>query len=291
MLDIPFPPFVRASLLRLLATILWRQRKLPAAVALFRQGLSALLEIAPTAPASARPKTAYVPEKAMPLLWHALAALAQGQVDAFATAGTLLGLEREGRLLAHDKDIDIGVPLSQLAKADRILRASGWHRTGMGHRFVNHFAYTDPASRIELDMLGFLPAAAGKKWLSGFWLEDIPWAWQRVAAYPAPGILVRRDSPAGPVRALPDPDAWLTSLYGDWRTPDTGFDTVISARNLVGFSLLTQCYAYSRILIRWLNAETFRALSLTRQVLQRHAPQDKLLLRVEKHLAAGSANV
>lgn len=136
-------------------------------------------------------------------------------------------------------------------------------------------------------MLGFLPTVDDKKWLGGFWLEDTPWAWQRVLEYPAPGALRQSDSPAGPIWALPDPDVWLTSLYGDWRTPDTGFDTVISARNLLGFSLLTQCYACSRILIRWLSTETPRALSLTRQVLQRHAPQDELLLSVEKHLAAG----
>lgn len=286
LLDVPAPPFARAVRLRLFATVLWRRRKLPVAVAMFRRGLVAILETAPSAPVRIKPKTAYTAEQALPLLWQALAALSRGGVAAFAIAGTLLGLEREGRLLAHDKDIDIGAPLSQLQAADALLRAAGWRRNDPGHRFVNFYSYADPASGIELDLQGFLPATAPGKWLGGFWIEDIPWEWQRVTSFPAPGALRQDESPAGPVLALPDPDAWLTALYDDWRTPDTGFDTVISARNLLGFSLLTQCYAYSRILIRCLSGETPRALNLTRQVLQRHTPDDTLLRRIERHLSS-----
>lgn len=44
-------------------------------------------------------------------LWQVLAQLANSNIHAFATSGTLLGLVREGHLLPFDKDLDIGLPL------------------------------------------------------------------------------------------------------------------------------------------------------------------------------------
>lgn len=271
----------RARWLWLLATVRWRRRDLPAAVEGFRAALQALVEAGvadrPALREPAPPR--FDPSQGERLLWNALAALAASGVGAFATAGTLLGLQREGGLLAHDKDLDIGVGSAQFETADEVLRGLGWDAMQTGLRFSNVLSYLDRASGMALDLLAFTHEAGSGKLLGGFWLHGVPWEWQRVLEYPDPGQMRRHDSPAGPVWALAEPDAWLTALYGDWRTPDPGFETVISARNLRGFALLTQCYAYSRIGQRWLGGSPARAASLVRQVIARHAPDDPLLAR------------
>lgn len=281
----PAPALARVEWLRFLGTALWRQRNLPEAVECFRAALAVLTDgaIASGAVLRRRP-VCFDPELGLQLVWRTLASLAAEGVHAFATAGTLLGLERDGCLLAHDKDIDIGLLASELPAADRLLRAAGWRRSEVGHSFVNVISYQDPVTGMELDLLGFARERGSDKLLGGFWLEGVPWAWQRVLEYPMPDALRHAPSPAGPIWRLPDPDAWLSALYGDWRSPDEDFDSVISARNLRGFALLTQCYAFSRVVLRWQNMELSKALSLTRQILRRHTPDDPLLLRVDARL-------
>lgn len=285
------PPFARAVVLRLLGTALWRQKLLPQAVSMFRDGLAAHLDVEPDTMTPTAQRIAYDHQLALPLLSTALRSLDTAGIQAFPTAGSLLGLMREGRLLQHDKDLDIGVEMKQFEAADRALRDSGWLRRATGHDFVNTASYSDPRSHIELDLLGFA-AEPGTGWIvSGFWLKDVPPEWNRVTEFPAPFALRKMNSAAGNIWVPGDTEAWLSALYGDWRTPDRFFDTTISAHNLRGFSHLTQCYAYSRILIRCLSGDYARALALTTQVQQRHTPADSLLVAVRARLesyASGS---
>ena len=64
------------------------------------------------------------------------------------------------------------------------------------------------------------------------------------------------------VWSLVNPEDWLTDLYGDWRIPDPEFDTVIFAANMKGFSLLTQCYAYNRLMWLWKKGYLSKALRI-----------------------------
>jgi hypothetical protein len=96
---------------------------------------------------------------------------------------------------------------------------------------------------------------------------------------------VKATSPEGsPIWTLAEPEGWLRTLSGDWRTPDPDFDTIIAARNLCGFSLMTQCYALGRIYARWESGNLRKALAATRHSL-RHLPDDELLLKVEQRLS------
>lgn len=78
-------------------------------------------------------------------------------------------------------------------------------------------------------------------------------------------------------------EAVLTALYGDWRTPDPDFDTVIGAKNLRDFSPLTHCYALLRILSRWQQGHLAKARALLLHTLK-YVPDDVLLGRVQAHL-------
>lgn len=284
-------PLMKIGWIRLLGSVRWRQLKLPEAVDCFRDGVAfATTQVWTHDKKPVTSKNYFDPDQGLELLWKTLAKLASEKVKAFAAAGTLLGLEREGGLLPHDKDLDIGVMLDQIGYADTVLKEMGWKRTDLGYRFTNFASYSDPASQMVIDLCGFTEEPKTGKLLGGFWLDGVPWEWQRVLEYPMPVRLESRDSPAGLFWHLADPDSWLTALYGDWRTPDTEFDTTISAYNLRGFSLLTQCYAYSRILQNLLRSNIPRACSLVKQVIRRHLPDDPLLIEAERALRQSSAN-
>lgn len=218
------------------------------------------------------------------LLWQTLAELAHAGVHAFAHAGTLLGLEREGRLLPFDKDLDLGLPYAERGVAHACLLASGWKEDIPIFGLINPRSYQHIETGLALDLCFFRVEESTGKTISGFWLDQIPQHWNRITEYPTLN-LVRQKRPSGWVWALAEPHPWLQALYNDWRTPDPDFDTTISAYNQRGFSLLTQCFALLRIFYHWHRGDLKKALATTRHSL-RQLPDDTLLQQVHLHLQA-----
>lgn len=150
-------------------------------------------------------------------------------------AGTLLGLTRGGDLLPGDQDLDLATlpPATSADVAAALVATGGFkeqrHRVDTGtFRAVIHQAtgLTVDITEYHRDCDRFI-----SRWRhpSGLMLRE--------AAVPAfTRILV--DMP-GVGRRLPvpdDPAALLAATYGDWRTPDSGFDTMLCAPNLLGFT-------------------------------------------------------
>jgi tetratricopeptide (TPR) repeat protein len=257
--------------------------RLPEAIACYRQALA--LRLLQSSQVLAQPhRESFSSPQNEALMWQALAQLAAAGVHAFATAGTLLGLQREGCLLPFDKDIDFGLPFAEHDQASACLLANGWQESTNNYGLINPRAYQHIATGLSLDLFGFKVEADTGITLGGLWLKDAPPGWSRVTENPTIH-LTSVPGPQGVVWALADPHAWLENVYGDWRTPDPDFDTVIAAKNLRGFALLTQCYAFSRIFENWNKGSLNKALSTTRHTL-RHLPDDSLLLQVEQHLVA-----
>ena len=219
------------------------------------------------------------------LLWQVLASLAKAGLHAFATSGVLLGLEREGRLLPFDKDLDIGLPFNELEAAKALLLQQGWVLAPAPKGLQTPLMLVHPQKGISLDLCGFRVEPETGQTISGFWVRDIPAQWQRVTVFPTLHLL-KKTSPCGPVWHLREPEAVLAALYGpDWRIPDPDFDTVIAAYNQRSFSLITQCYAVSRLYWHWINGRYRKALSIARHSL-RQQPDDPLFRQAEECLAA-----
>lgn len=221
-------------------------------------------------------------------LWQVLAQLANSNIHAFATSGTLLGLVREGHLLPFDKDLDIGLPFAEIQAATALLLQNGWHRATTPQGMINPVMLHD-GKGLSLDLCGFVAERSSGAALGGLWLQGAPAHWQRVTQYPVLQ-LHQQQRPEGTVWAITNPEAWLAALYGpDWRMPDPDFDSIIAAHNLRGFALLTQCYAFSRIYHAWIQGQLQKAAALTRQSL-RHLPDDALLLQVQQQLMVQQTN-
>lgn len=263
-------------------TFLHKQGKLPDAVAHFRTALELMLEH-PAAAEVAKPKRDFSRPEIEGLLWTTLSQLALAGVHAFAAFGTLLGIVREGGLLPFDKDLDLGLPHSELERAAQCLVANGWAE--VAHMFAeNPRSFVHLGLQVTIDVTGFAVDAQTGATYEGIWITGIPDEWNRLTRWDTLA-LTKATSPDGkPIWRLADPERWLRTIYGDWRTPDPDFDSIIAAKNLCGFSLMTQCYALGRIYSRWELGNLRKALAATRHSL-RQLPGDELLQKVERRLA------
>ena len=167
------------------------------------------------------------PEQVAPLLdsiEEVLAALGEAGIDAFPAYGTLLGAVRDGRLIGHDSDADLGYvsdhthPVDVSRESFRLQRALA----GMGYEITR---YSGAAFKVDvreadgslrgLDVFGgFL--AAGNLHLMG----EIRTPFEREWIFPLGTCrLEGRELPAPR-----DPDRFLTATYGpSWRVPDPAF--------------------------------------------------------------------
>ncbi len=213
--------------------------------------------------------------KAEELLWTICAELARLDIPVFPFAGTLLGLVRNGCLLEYDKDLDIAVQMEFWDACCAALEQAGWARSPMRIEYANYRDYVHPELGITLDVCGL--QARGKQIVGGFSLPGYPGEYQRVSVFPK-FDLIQRNSEYGPVWFPRQPEEILTAFYGDWRTPNPNWDTVISALNLERFTLLVRCYAYHRLVQRWLSGELAKAWCYAHQIALKD-PDDALALR------------
>lgn len=256
-------------------TFLQKQGELPEAVEHFRAALRFRLAD-PFKPAKPPARTDdFDKAETEALMWSTLSVLAKSEIHAFASYGTLLGLIREGSLLPFDKDIDFGLPHCEMERAAACLESNGWVESRNSF-LTNPRAFFHPLNGITLDLSGFVVDKETGGTFTGFWMDNIPYEWARNTRY-IDVNLRKSSSPAGePIWELESPEAWLEAIYGDWRTPDPEFDTVVAAKNLCDFSLLTQSYAFARIYSKWEKGEIAKALALVRHA-QHHLPTDQLL--------------
>lgn len=135
------------------------------------------------------------------------------------TGGTLLGAVREGRILAHDDDVDLLVYLGEVAPPDVSIASYGLERSirSLGHEVIRHsdahLQVLFGEAHVDL-FLGF--HAHGE--------YNQPIAVR--GAFPRDSLLPlneqRLDGVAVP--SVADAEGWLALCYGaTWRTPDPAF--------------------------------------------------------------------
>lgn len=147
--------------------------------------------------------------------------LAGHDLQVFANSGTLLGIVREGGLLAHDNDFDFGVLLQA-----RTAEAAAAEWMGLCDRLI--------AQGIAVERSSWSKVTLKLKKIGQFGVDLFP-AWidenDRVFVYPHTfGELSRAQllpyslhAPTG-LHIPSDPEAMLVCNYGeDWRVPDAGW--------------------------------------------------------------------
>jgi cytidyltransferase-like protein len=224
---------------------------------------------------------AFASGKAEALLWATCAQLSDQGIPAFPYAGTLLGLVRNNRLLESDKDIDIAVWMEFWDACCAVLEQAGWVRSSMRIDYANYRDYIHPDLGITLDVCG-LQKNSDQQITGGFALPGYPSDYQRISVFPS-FDLVTRTTDYGKVWFPRQPEIILTAFYGDWRTPNPYWDTVVSALNLRRFSLLVRCYAYHRLAQNWLTGDLAKAWSYAHQIALKD-PDDTLILRSRQWL-------
>lgn len=265
---------------QLLAVVYQQNKLLPQAIEVYRKTLNLLLTIQP-APIKPVKSATFDQAKYETTLWQTLVLFRQHNIRSFATSGTLLGLTRDNALLPFDKDIDIGVDWGDLPAAIKLLRQNGWREHKRSYDLINPRCFMH-SNGVILDLCGYGVDQKSQRTISGLWMANVPFAWNRVTTYPQID-LVDKDTPAGTVWHPAKPELILQALYGNWRVPEPDFDTVICAKNLAGFSLLTQCFAYSRIYILWRKQKWQKVEKLLAQV--RHfQTYDVLFIKLEQAL-------
>ncbi len=235
--------------------------------------VAATLDWPPEAPRQLAP---FDPVQALQLLEHALAALCAAGLHAFVTGGALLGLVREGRLLAHDKDLDVVVPIDEFARAQRLLPTLGWQQAWIPVTARNFCAFVYQATGITLDLIGYAFDAQRRKYIGGWWPPGRPPHEGRLLEF-SPFNLVQRSSPAGQIWAVDQPEQLLNELYGPgWRQPDPNFEPLIGAPALATFNDYTRALSYLRLLEAWTGGRRERARRLL-DALHACDPDDPIL--------------
>ncbi|MCG5529706.1 hypothetical protein LRD18_02300 [Halorhodospira halochloris] len=201
-----------------------------------------------------------------------------------ALSGTFLGLFREGDFLAHDFDIDLGLPAqdTDLGRMRNILKNSG--RFESVHTEYQYRLRVSPAG-IRITSVPVLVKAVHRTGIAvDFSLlhqeEGVWWhgskahRWdhtpQEFVDYRLRGIRI-----LGPR----DGDRYLTECYGDWRTPVRNFTCSSGRRNLVVVhNLMGVCLFLTRLLWHLSNGDTVGYDAVQRQMLRQ-----RLLLRGDHH--------
>lgn len=156
--------------------------------------------------------------------------LAHANTEFFLVSGTLLGCIREGKLLSHDKDIDVGimapVQLPQLQQTIITHPTLALLPSPPDKLFVQH------KNGVHIDI--FI-----------HWQEQGKVLHQGLTAgwWNSPFNLMPH-SFLGETFLIPaNVDLYLTENYGDWRTPNTEFDTFLDTTNMyVTSEAELQCY-------------------------------------------------
>jgi hypothetical protein len=159
------------------------------------------------------------PHEATQAVVDAVRAYATAGVPVFLQDGVLLGAVREGRPLAHDRDVDLGVMHERWRpEADAAMLAAGFTNTGNYNTPDDHYHQKFQRDRVRFCVFHYYRLPDGRIY-HGIRRKDRMFVYPRefeIREYPLLGELVPAPHP---------PEEWLEVKYGpDWRTPVTMWD-------------------------------------------------------------------
>lgn len=144
----------------------------------------------------------------------------------FLISGTLLGCIREGKLLGHDKDIDVGIwdncDYEQLAT---ILGESGYFYIVPTR--TKHFVMLRHLNGIAIDVFIHYREE------NDYWHAGVKIKWHN-----SPFELIEKNFLDNDYLIPKDYNRYLTENYGDWKTPKTDFDSAFDTPNMEVYNLV-----------------------------------------------------
>lgn len=164
-------------------------------------------------------KPSYSSSRAEDALSDLNATLRAAKIEMFLVSGTLLGCVREGKLLGHDKDIDVGI-WSSVTPEDffKVIHASGQFMILASRS--EHIIRLKHLNGIAVDIFFHYPDA------DDYWHAGVKMKWSNT-----PFKLVEREF-LGQTHLIPeDYDTYLKENYGDWVTPKIAFDSAFDTPN------------------------------------------------------------
>lgn len=248
------PNFIRAY--RSLASFLRRRERFDEANAVYRDGIAALLKeqggltrkdlrAIPTIPGFSR-------RRAAAALFDIQTILDGLGIAFFLVFGTALGCIREGGLMSHDQDIDLGVwhgaDMHRIAEA---LLAAGYSLTPglMTDSLLDDGVMRLPirhANGIYIDLYPHMRAADGRCW------SCIDEGRSRVAWWNSTFELRETAMLGGRFNVPDDTTIYLEENFGAaWTAPDPFFEGTVNAANIEGgYPPISRCYAHYFVLKR-----------------------------------------
>ena len=139
----------------------------------------------------------------------------------FLVSGTLLGCIREGQLLKHDKDIDVGIvgwenqyALCMALQESGLFTVSAQHLKGQDTFYI---PICHNATGMWIDVFVYHPQ--GDHWVTGV---DFFFGYRQTFAF-TPFELKDVEFLGVNMKIPANAELNLTENYGPWRTPDTGY--------------------------------------------------------------------
>ena len=199
----------------------------------------------------------------------------------FMVAGSLLSLVREGDFFLSDKDMDVGLLDADFEQATQCLIDSAYFDdVSPPNYFVGFKQLRHRPTGFIVDVTHYL---TDQDQVHAIW-GHVSGAVLRQTSFP---LFTLREEFFSNLRCrvlVPDQvDVYLASLYGDWRTPNRYFDTVVAACNLCELTPFLLSLSFMRIADALLSGRHLSA-SATVKHLTDHGFQSNLVTKINDFL-------
>ena len=174
------------------------------------------------------------------------ASASEAGVTPFLMWGTLLGCVREGKLLTHDRDIDVGILAVDYVKKDALVRAMRRRGYDVIVDKDFKFKFARPNFDLILDVDVFFP---WKDMLVCSSLQEDGSYLSEWFAQDAFGTLSQRTFLGVRVFVPDPPESILRAIYGDWQTPRPAYSSQRDPLNRLpeATPISSVAYAFERV--------------------------------------------
>ncbi|MBT9551818.1 MAG: hypothetical protein IV088_13275 [Hydrogenophaga sp.] len=208
------------------------------------------------------------PGQASQALVDLQAALSAVGKRAFLVSGTLLGYAREGQILAHDKDIDVGIIgwEDQYEVANALLQSGhfGIDSRRLRGRKAYHIPVMHQATRVAIDIFIYHPE-------NGMWVTGVESYFGYLQKFAFTPFELKAVSFLGIDFYVPgDVEKNLAENFGDWRQSDPEYISHLQSPSTVDVGGLVYQIVGRLRALEAIQAKKYEKLNRVIQLMERH---------------------